>query len=188
MHFISSGTTMTSLIYDKIADRILSLIGVSKGTEAFEQVVLYEPSILRSVGGGLSKPQRFHRDNDQDQIRRVATEFCPFNAIVAFEPDSRLDFLFDPESGNTVTGVVDGEGCSHEEARKLVQKYKRMHVNLEPGDVVLFRGDTIHAGSQYTNNNKRLHLYFISAVENDLRRANKMTRDDITTEWLTLAS
>lgn len=180
MHFL--GRKMKQLVHGKIADRILDIIGVKKGTEAFEQVILYGPSILRSAGGGLSRPQRFHRDNHQDEIRRVATEFCPFNAIVAFEACT-LDFLHD-ENDRIVTGVVDGEGCDHEAARKLVQKHERKSIKLQPGDLVLFRGDAIHAGSKYAEENKRLHLYFISAVENDLREANKVTKADLKTEWL----
>lgn len=56
-------------------------------------------------------------------------------------------------------------------APELLTKWLEEHgpidmkiIELRPGDVLVFRGDLIHAGAEYTQGNNRVHMYLDSPV------------------------
>ena len=40
--------------------------------------------------------------------------------------------------------------------------YKKKRITMEKGDLLIFDGDTVHAGAAYTKNNTRIHMYLDS--------------------------
>lgn len=91
--------------------------------------------ILKSTPG--CERQQPHTDYDPALIRRTPDpRDIPLLVLVSIMPDTYLD-LWD-ENGN------------HE------------RVSMEAGDILIFRADTIHAGSAYQRENVRIHVYLDS--------------------------
>jgi hypothetical protein len=102
-------------------------------TIAFQQCSQYEiypESILLSTKNCIA--QSYHFDYDPDN---VDTRHC-FVALIGFEDTTTLE---------TISIVDDIE----------LEK----QISFNKGDLLLFRGDFIHAGSAYANANVRLHFY-----------------------------
>ena len=53
---------------------------------------------------------------------------------------------------------------ANENELKNAKAIDRTEAKLSPGDVVVFRGDFIHAGSGYANANSRIHYYLDSPL------------------------
>ena len=81
------------------------------------------------------KRQKLHYDYDTDVLRKLQTKDYPHGLIVAVSDHSRF--------------IVNGSG-------------KNTTVHLNKGDVLVFRGDLLHAGAEYYNENIRLHAYIDS--------------------------
>jgi ectoine hydroxylase-related dioxygenase (phytanoyl-CoA dioxygenase family) len=102
-------------------------------TKAFDQCGNYEiypEAILFSEEGCIA--QSYHFDYDPDNVN---TRHC-FVALIGFEDNTTLE---------TISIVDDIE----------LEK----QISFNKGDLLLFRGDFIHAGSSYINSNVRLHFY-----------------------------
>ena len=95
--------------------------------------------IVRSLPGG--QPQPAHCDYDPKIIENEPNERKPFAALVAVEPDTKLTVW---------------KGCFG----KITNQVQPEDVTLDPGDMLIFRGDLVHAGSAYDQDNIRLHCYF----------------------------
>lgn len=88
-----------------------------------------DPVILKSYP--YCKRQRLHRD--YDLLRNINKSEYPHGIIVGVSNNCRF--------------IVSPDGLS------------RKYVHFDKGDVVIFRGDTIHAGSEYYTENIRMHAY-----------------------------
>jgi hypothetical protein len=73
--------------------------------------------------------QHTHTDYNVERMSKVSDERKPFGAIVAFDDNTKL-----------VIG-------------------KDMVVTFDRGDILVFRGDTPHAGASYDAHNVRVHVY-----------------------------
>ena len=95
-----------------------------------------DPNILRSLPG--CQEQEAHRDFEVKDDTEEAT--LPAGVIVALEPDTTLE-------------VWDDDGTNQQT------------VKLYRGDVLIFRGSVVHAGSAYDKDNVRIHLYVDSRAQ-----------------------
>ena len=94
-----------------------------------------------STPGGL--PGRVHCDDNPFETVYCAEEFnddALLSGLLALEPGTELLFYPDGPSKPALT------------------------MRLEPGDVLLFRGDCWHAGAGYTTKNRRIHFYLSSPM------------------------
>lgn len=173
MAFISENDNMVQLI----ADRVLHNLGIDPTSK--DSPYLWKPSILTSLPGCGSQP--FHLDNEIDDFSDFNILYYPFNAILAIDDHTFIDVLED-DSGNIV-------GCTNESKtytllRKMVLQNRRKELHIPKGYAFIFRGDFIHAGSQFhTINNRRMHLYFINKYEMCFRE-NYEEKYHPTTYWL----
>jgi len=100
-----------------------------------------ESACLQSLPG--CRKQRKHTDYDA-----LATKQCtvkPHSLLIAISPGTKLHLW--PKDGEE--GDTGGGG-------------KEVVVELSPGDGILFRGDTVHAGAAYAQENVRLFAYLDS--------------------------
>tara|TARA_Y100000389_G_scaffold145103_1_gene143560 strand:- start:463 stop:1065 length:603 start_codon:yes stop_codon:yes gene_type:complete len=82
------------------------------------------------------KRQKLHIDYDMDKLRNMKKNNYPYGMIVGVSNNSR--FLI---SNNQ-------------------NRIKTIYINK--GDVIIFRGDLVHAGAEYYSENVRLHAYIDS--------------------------
>jgi len=88
--------------------------------------------ILKSTEG--CERQRPHTDYDPELIRRAPNhKDIPLLVLVSIMPNTCLD-------------MWDANG-NHE------------RVSMDAGDILIFRADTVHAGSSYQRENVRIHVY-----------------------------
>ena len=92
-----------------------------------------DPVILKSHP--YCKRQRLHYDYDIGLLENVDKDY-PHGVIIGVSNNCRL--------------IVSPDGIS------------RKYIHFNKGDVVIFRGDTIHAGSEYYTENIRIHAYIDS--------------------------
>lgn len=92
--------------------------------------------ILKSTPG--CERQQPHTDYDPELIRRCAPAHIPLLVLVSIMPDTYLD-------------LWDANG-------------KHERVSMDEGDVLIFRADTVHAGSAYQRENVRIHVYLDSPM------------------------
>ena len=84
----------------------------------------------------------------------------PLLFMLALEDDTKLDVW--PGSHKLVRDI---------RAARRMLPIVRKTLTLQAGDAVLFRGDLVHAGSEYSKQNTRLHVYLDSpAVPRDPNR------------------
>jgi len=89
--------------------------------------------ILKSTSG--CERQLPHTDYDPELIRRTPADI-PLLVLVSIMPNTYLD-------------LWDANG-NHERA------------SMDAGDILIFRADTVHAGSAYQRENMRIHVYLDS--------------------------
>jgi hypothetical protein len=75
----------------------------------------------------------------------------PNAAIIALEDDTTIDVW--PKSIGLSNGLAT-----------IRSEINRTTLELEKGDIFIFRGDLIHAGSRYEHDNVRIHTYLDSPV------------------------
>jgi ectoine hydroxylase-related dioxygenase (phytanoyl-CoA dioxygenase family) len=102
--------------------------------------------IIHSLPG--CKAQAAHTDYIPSEL----SSEIPINVLVALQDDTSLDVW--PNSHKFVNcGDLNG-----------ILPINKKIVNMNKGDVLLFRGDFVHAGSAYLSHNYRLHCYLDSSV------------------------
>ena len=137
----------------------------------------HDPSkvaILRS--SSQCERQLLHTDYSP-RFGELPLSMVPFGAILAVQPDTRLVVArgscglatvfsaaqeHDAECSEQRNGGA-GEGTAVEQATAMFSA-KRVTVDevaLCPGDLCIFRGDLVHAGSAYDNENVRVHVYIV---------------------------
>lgn len=111
------------------------------------------PVILYSKAG--CQPQAAHCDYEPDKnLKACGDANMPLALIVCLEPQTTL--LTWPNSAR----------LSLQSANELqdVSPIRCKQVSLNPGDILVFRGDFVHAGSGYQQDNVRIHYYLDSPL------------------------
>jgi hypothetical protein len=99
---------------------------------------------LKSLGGCLA--QKAHIDYVIPPQHDPTNYRISYGAIIAIEKETTLDVW--PGSHHYIGA-----------ATPPLSPIPRKTVSMGPGDVCVFRGDLVHAGSNYYNENMRLHCY-----------------------------
>lgn len=92
---------------------------------------------LKSLTGG--ERQQIHRDYLHEEIIGVSEDSLPCGLLVCLQPGTKL--------------------ATYGWNRLSAEQHEEKIVELEPGDVLVFRGDLIHCGMEYAEDNVRLHCY-----------------------------
>ena len=104
-----------------------------------------DPVVLISLDGGCL-PQRAHTDYTEQSLHsvdlRAQPERVPLACLVALQDDTSFDVW-----PGAIAFNEDGDPMEH------------CTVILQRGDVLLFRGDLVHAGAAFGRQNVRLHAY-----------------------------
>jgi hypothetical protein len=100
--------------------------------------------ILRSDPGCL--PQRAHTDYTDDAFKLVKDGNVPLACVIALMDNTYFDVW--PEA-------IQCFNLSTEDTR--VFHHRRLKLNA--GDMLIFRGDLVHAGASFSEFNIRLHMY-----------------------------
>jgi len=104
--------------------------------------------ILHSLSG--CGDQAAHCDYvPSTDMLQVSDDQIPLAVIVALMPSTKIHIW--PQS------------C-YKNKRNKKMKIEKLTLELEPGDVFVFRGDLVHAGCAYENDNYRLHTYMDSLL------------------------
>ena len=100
--------------------------------------------------------QAYHTDHDAEAVKKAfggdGVTYHPrarrtkvaYSVIINFTPGS--------------TAVIKGCGLSHELEDGVDHERHAVDIKLGCGEMVVFRGDYVHAGSWYERNNTRVHL------------------------------
>lgn len=106
--------------------------------------------VLHSKAG--CQRQNPHCDYEQldDSFGTTQDELIPLGCVIAVMDGSTLEVW--PRSMRVRDGEASGEPI------------QRVTLQLQAGDMLVFRGDLTHAGSAYTEDNYRLHTYLDSSV------------------------
>jgi len=122
--------------------------------------------ILKSLPG--CQAQAAHTDYlPNDDLKRTTDETIPLLAIISLMNGTKIDVW--PNSIRLITKGPMLEGFHPKNSHTPVQSIKTIQDNkkveyLDKGDMLIFRGDLIHAGSAYDEENIRLHVYLDSPV------------------------
>jgi hypothetical protein len=112
-----------------------------------------DPVILHSLPG--CQPQAAHCDYLPDKsLKMVSDEQMPLGALIPLMPKTYLNIW--PYSTRL--------SLSTPEYLKKIKPIKCQKLELNPGDILIFRGDFVHAGSRYDIDNYRIHYYLDSPV------------------------
>ena len=133
------GKEATQALVDELRTAVLPLY---TALSAINDVV-----ILESLPG--CQQQQYHTDYDMDELGRLERkEDMPLGILIALEDHTKL-MVKGLARRPTTEGPRPRPGAA---------------VNLNRGDVLIFRGDLIHAGAVYTQRNLRLHTFLDSGV------------------------
>ena len=109
--------------------------------------------VLRSLPGCCEQAPHVDYDPSDDML---STETVPVNVLVALQDSTTLEVW--PESHRLISSMVKSEKLGKDDC------FSQTRLSLSRGDVLLFRGDLVHAGSAYDDNNVRLHCYMDMSV------------------------
>lgn len=86
----------------------------------------------------------------------------PINVLIALEPQTFINVW--PRSHRLICNdLLDDEGNSAWDTMdKQIAPIGMQTLELSKGDLLLFRGDLVHAGASYETSNHRLHCYLDS--------------------------
>lgn len=114
--------------------------------------------IIKSKPG--CKPQLAHMDYENTNAFQTCIsndKQVPLLVLVALQPNTFI-YLWE-NSSKVIQGIYKGEPIEPSK------------IELKQGDILVFRADTIHAGSDYEKENIRMHYYLDSQeVERDENR------------------
>ncbi len=85
-------------------------------------------------------------------LAAASDEQMPLSAIVALMPDTRLNIW----PGSIKISTLNSRLIEH------VKPIQKTIVKLNSGDMLIFRGDLVYAGSSYEKDNYRLHAFLDS--------------------------
>jgi len=114
--------------------------------------------VLTSIEG--CKAQLPHCDYEPTaQFANTADEDIPLGCLIALESNTKL--LVWPKS---IRLAYMNNYIRSEHIENMGGPIKSVDISLNPGDILVFRGDLVHAGAEYTSKNNRVHLYLDSSV------------------------
>lgn len=122
--------------------------------------------ILKSLPG--CQAQAAHTDYlPNDDLKKTTDETMPLLAIISLMDGTKIDVW--PNSIRLITNAPMLEGFHSKNVNTPVQSIKSVQNGkkveyLNKGDMLIFRGDLIHAGSAYDVENIRLHVYLDSPI------------------------
>jgi hypothetical protein len=112
----------------------------------FPHLFLQDPVLILSDKGCLE--QTPHCDYDPSTFSgHDQSGSVPYGAILALQDETR----FVVWAGSHL--------CARATTSRILSKCEKRILLLNKGDVLFFRGDLIHAGASYTEENIRLHAY-----------------------------
>jgi hypothetical protein len=104
----------------------------------YPSLFLSDSVVLVSLPGCAE--QKPHTDYDANSLNGISSSVIPRGVLVALEENTTLE-------------VWPG---SHDTNKRGIQKRT---IRLDSGDVIIFRGDVVHAGSAYKSENTRIHIF-----------------------------
>ena len=111
--------------------------------------------IIKSLPG--CRQQMPHTDYiPTDELNNASDNFMPLGCIVAVMPMTYLYVWPKSIRLSTKTQTVIDK----------MKPIKPVKLELQPGDVIIFRGDLVHAGAEYQTHNYRIHTYLDSPKVN----------------------
>jgi hypothetical protein len=111
------------------------------------------PVILNSLPG--CQAQAAHCDYEPNAaLKAVSDEQMPLALVVSLMQGTKLKIW--PNSSRLVALTP--------EQLKKVDPIHCQELQLSPGDIIVFRGDFVHAGSDYAQSNTRIHYYLDSEM------------------------
>jgi len=137
--------------------------------------------ILKSLPG--CQAQAAHTDYiPDDRFKKTTDETMPLLAIISLMNGTKIDVW--PNSIHLITQAPLLEGFHYKKPNtphQLIGGYnltKKVEY-LNKGDMLVFRGDLIHAGSAYDEENIRIHVYLDSPIVSHMHnRVNFVTFSD----------
>ncbi len=106
------------------------------------------------------KPQAAHADYSPPDGPRELYEI-PINVLIPLQKNATLNVW--PGSHRLVSTEYLNDDPKNSEAHyatySSMEPIKKKAIKLETGDILLFRGDLVHAGAGYTESNYRMHCY-----------------------------
>jgi hypothetical protein len=142
---------------NQIVERVSDFLRVH-----FPEHTVTHPIVLRSQAGCRVQPA--HTDYAPYQLQSSRFIDYPLGCIVSLFDDTA--FTFWPS--------LFGNDLIYDIASK--KPVKPVVILLQAGDILVFRGDQVHAGSAYENENFRIHFY-LDTIDNP-RPINKVWRID----------
>ena len=145
-----------------IATWVVYLESTIRSLCSIENLDFKEWNILQSLAG--CKRQQAHTDYVPDPtfIEKMKEldvpskqSKIPLLCLVALEPNTYLDIW-----ENSIQLITQSEAILKDILNPGVE---RVRITLQPGDILIFRPDLVHAGSAYETENVRLHVYLDSA-------------------------
>jgi ectoine hydroxylase-related dioxygenase (phytanoyl-CoA dioxygenase family) len=114
--------------------------------------------ILTSIEG--CKAQLPHCDYEPTaQFANASDQYIPLGCLIALEPGTKL--IVWPKS---IRLSCMNEYLRSEHIEHIGGPIKSIEITLNPGDVLIFRGDLVHAGAAYNAKKNRVHVYLDSSV------------------------
>ena len=99
-----------------------------------------------------------------EDLLALSDEEMPLLFLLAVEPNTTLDVW--PRSHQILrsaeTQKIEQQKTEQQTTEKQKTENQSIHrttLQLDAGDAILFRADLVHAGSAYTEANRRVHLY-----------------------------
>jgi len=125
---------------------------------------VHDVVILESLAG--CQQQQYHTDYDLKELQQLQhpQQDMPLGVLIALEDHTKL--------------MV--KGLARPTAAGSLSRRPGYAVNLDQGDVLIFRGDLIHAGSAYAHRNIRLHTFIDS---DQVQRQPNATYPTSTQAW-----
>lgn len=149
----------THRILNELKDYIFPLLG--RGTTLFAQrAQVYQPVVIVSLPD--CPEQILHTDYAPSWF--AYKDYCmyPLGVIYSYEGctidvvERSINMVPNLEMNRSGTEVKSG---IHRKFISEVSSMERKRITLKAGEVFVFRGDLIHAGSSYTSMNTRMHFY-----------------------------
>lgn len=143
---------LLSKLRDKRLDRLIQSVGQTAAKIVPTHTATAWRVLFSDAGCDEQSPHADFRPTDK--LRRCRDQDFPLSMLIALMPETKLAVW--PSS---VGWMRDGQ--------QFPIRAKKEVLNLEPGDVLVFRGDLVHAGAAYAKGNFRLFCFLQSGGRNE---------------------
>jgi len=93
------------------------------------------------------------------EFATVSDDMVPLGCIIALEPGTKLKIWPKSIRLSFMNNLIRSDFIE-----SINGPIRPIEIELNPGDVLVFRGDLVHAGSAYNTKNNRIHLYLDSPL------------------------